>query len=91
MAKMRVDWKSLALGLALALMALLALGAAVGTGTRGPYQLSMAVNDTYVFFGRINTQTGRVETWKYVTHSPVIVRAETANILAEPDAPVRPR
>ncbi|OHB64504.1 MAG: hypothetical protein A2Y76_01400 [Planctomycetes bacterium RBG_13_60_9] len=91
MTKIRIDVKSFAIGLAFALMVLLAFGAAVGTASRGPYQLSMAVNDMYVFFGRINTQTGRIETWKYVAHSPVIVRAETANILAEPNAPSRSR
>ena len=91
MMEIRIDFRSFVCGLAVALAAMLALGAVAGARNDGPYQLSMAVNDTYVYFGRIDTQTGRVETWKYVTHSPVIVRAETDDILTEPGVPGRSR
>jgi hypothetical protein len=91
MARIGIDIRSFGLGLTFALTALLAFGAAAGTRSHGPYQLSMAVNDTYVFFGRIDTQTGCIETWKYVTHSPDIVRAETRDILTEPNVPGRSR
>ena len=53
-----IDTRSLLIGLLLALILLLALGAA---GHQGEYRLSMAASDNWVIYGRINTLTGDEE------------------------------
>lgn len=68
---LKIDTKSLFIGLLAALVLLLALGAG---GNGGKFRLSMAASGNYVVYGKIDTLTGEVETWKYVLHSPEIPR-----------------
>ncbi len=63
----RIDTKSLLLGLAIGVVAALGLGAVSKPTQAGPYQLCMAANEHYVFYGRMHTATGRIETWRYFT------------------------
>ena len=66
-----IDTRSLLIGLLLALLLLLALGAG---GRQSEYRLSMAASDNWVIYGRINTLTGEVDTWTYMLHSNEIPR-----------------
>ena len=71
----KIDIKSLIIGLLVGLFVLLVLGAASGR-KEGTYQLSMAAvgdpragNIKYVSYGRIHTGTGKIETWKQSVNS----------------------
>jgi hypothetical protein len=77
---LKIDIKSLIIGLLIGLFTLLAFGATSvrnkGTYQEGTYQLSMAAvgdpqagNIKYVIYGRIHTGTGKIETWKYNINS----------------------
>lgn len=57
--------KNLLLGLIIGVCAALGLGAVLKPAEVGPYQLCMAANENYVFYGRMHTGTGQVETWRY--------------------------
>ena len=66
----KIDIKSLLIGLLAGLFVLLVLGAA-SSKKEGTYQLSMAAvgdpragNIKYAIYGRIHTGTGKIETWK---------------------------
>ncbi len=39
----------------------------------GNYQLSMAANDTYVVYGRMDTRTGKIETWKFFAQNGIAI------------------
>ena len=60
----KIQTRSLVIGICLGIAAALVAGAASGGKDVGQYQLSMAANETYVFFGRMDTTTGAIETWK---------------------------
>jgi hypothetical protein len=60
----KIDIKSSIIGLLVGIVAFLALGATSGKNIEGKYRLSMAANDTQVFYGRIHIGTGKFETWK---------------------------
>jgi hypothetical protein len=64
---LRINTKSLLLGLVVGVIAALGLGAVSKPTDGGPYQLCMAANEKYVFYGRMHTATGRIETWRYFT------------------------
>jgi len=61
----RTDAKNLLLGLIVGVSAALGLGAVLKPAEVWPYQLCMAANEKYVFYARMNTGTGQVETWRY--------------------------
>jgi len=63
---LKIDAKSLFLGVVIGLAVILAVGAVHNPGNSEQYQLTMAANETHVFYGRINTRTGQIETWRYV-------------------------
>lgn len=82
----KIDVKSLIIGLLAGIVVLLALGASSGKNIEGNYRLSMAANDTQVFYGKIHIGTGKVETWKYVRNSNAIPsRGDDNRILFEPN------
>jgi hypothetical protein len=85
--KSKVHVRGCVVGLIVGLAVFVAFGAVTSTGRWGPYQLSMAANDTYVFYGRIHTGTGHIETWRYVTHSTAVSRPSDDRILREPNLP----
>jgi hypothetical protein len=62
---LRIDARSLLLGLAIGVSVALGLGAVSKPSEAGPYQLCMAANEKYVFYGRMRKSTGQVETWRY--------------------------
>jgi len=61
----RIDAKNLLFGLIIGVSAALGLGAVLKPAEAGPYQLCMAANENYVFYARMRTGTGQVETWRY--------------------------
>jgi hypothetical protein len=61
----RTGVKNLLLGLIIGISVALGLGAAIKPAEVGPYQLCIAANEKYVFYARMNTDTGQVETWRY--------------------------
>lgn len=61
----RADAKNLLLGLIIGVSAVLGLGAVLRPADVGPYRLCMAANENYVFYARMHTGTGQVETWRY--------------------------
>jgi hypothetical protein len=61
----RTGVKNLLLGLIIGISVALSLGAAIKQAEVGPYQLCIAANEKYVFYARMNTDTGQVETWRY--------------------------
>ena len=64
----RIDIKSFIVGLLVGLVAIFALGS-TSSRNEGVYQLSMtSFNDT-VIYGRVNTGTGRIETWSHSLHN----------------------
>jgi len=63
---LKIDAKSLLLGVLLGLAVILAVGAVHNPDNTGQYQLTMAANETHVFYGRMHTGTGQIETWRYV-------------------------
>jgi hypothetical protein len=61
---LKVDIKSLLLGLVIGIIALLVLGAASRGNSAGQYQVSIAANVRGVFYAKIHTGTGEIETWQ---------------------------
>ena len=61
---LKVDIKSLVLGLVIGIIALLAIGAASRGNSAGKYQVSISANVRDVFYAKIDTGTGDIETWK---------------------------
>jgi len=61
----RTDAKNLLLGLIIGVSVALGLGAVSKPAEAGPYQLCIAANENYVFYARMHTGTGQVETWRY--------------------------
>lgn len=61
----RTDAKNLLLGLIIGVSVALCLGAVFKQAEAGPYQLCIAANENYVFYARMHTGTGQVETWRY--------------------------
>jgi len=84
---LKIDTKSLLLGLAIGAVAALCLGAVSRPSKVEPYQLCMAANEKYVFYGRIHTSTGRIETWRYFTSR--VPSQSDEEILVKP-APLAP-
>jgi len=80
---LKIDAKSLLWGVVIGLAVIFAVGAVHNPGNAGQYQLTMAANETYVFYGRMHTGTGQIETWRYVTSTVPAVRDE--KILLQPD------
>jgi hypothetical protein len=68
----RLNIKSLVVGLLVGLVAVCLFGAA-SSRNEGVYQLSMTADNDYVIYGRIHTGTGKVETWKYLINNQVTV------------------
>lgn len=65
----KVDIKSLVLGLVIGILALLAIGAASRGKSIGQYQVSLSANVRDVFYAKIDTGTGEIETWKCPVNS----------------------
>lgn len=63
----RMDAKNLLLGLIIGVSVVLVLGAALKPAEVGSYQLCVAANQNYVFYARMHTGTGQVETWRCFT------------------------
>jgi hypothetical protein len=82
----KIDIKSLVIGLLVGIIAFLDLGATSGKNIVGKYRLSMAANDTQVFYGRINIDTGKIETWKYHKSNDVVPCLGDGKILLEQNA-----
>ena len=61
---LKVDIKSLTLGLVVGIIALLAIGAGSRGNSDGQYQVSIAANVRNVFYAKIHTGTGEIETWQ---------------------------
>lgn len=61
---LKIDVKSLILGLVLGIAMLLGLGANSEENKPGKYQIDMAVGRTHVYYAKIQTDTGKVETWR---------------------------
>ena len=61
---LKVDIKSLVLGLVIGIIALLAVGAASRGNRSGHYQVSIATTVRDVFYAKIDTITGEIETWQ---------------------------
>jgi len=59
-----VDIKSFVLGLSIGIIALLAIGAGSRGNSTGQYQVSMAAGVRDVFYAKIHTGTGEIETWQ---------------------------
>ena len=64
MALNKVDIKSLVIGLFIGIIAILALGAASSKNNPGQYQVSISANVRNVFYAKIHTGTGKIETWQ---------------------------
>jgi hypothetical protein len=64
MAFNKVDIKSLVIGLVIGIIAVLTLGAASRGNNPGQYQVSISVNARNVFYAKIHTGTGEIETWQ---------------------------
>jgi len=79
---LKIDAKSLLAGVVIGLAVILAVGAVHNPDNARQYQLTMAANEAYVFYGRINTCTGQIETWRYVTSTVPAMRDE--KILLQP-------
>ena len=90
----KIDIKSLIIGLLIGLIALSVFGATSGE-KKGIYQLSMAAGSSnnsdsssgYIIYGRIHTGTGKIETWKYLigTNRAVPYLRDNTTILLGPD------
>ena len=70
--KMKCDLYSFILGLLIGVTMVCVFGAAAGPNDE-VYQLSLAANEDYVFFGRIHSVSGKIETWKYRSHANHVV------------------
>ncbi len=64
MALNKIDIKSLVIGLFIGIIAILALGAASSKNNPGQYQVSMSATVRNVFYAKIHTGTGEIETWQ---------------------------
>ncbi len=64
MALQKIDVKSLVMGLVIGIIAVLALGAASNRIYPGQYQVSIAATVRNVFYAKIHTGTGQIETWQ---------------------------
>ena len=64
----RIDIKSLIVGLLVGFVAVFVLGATTSRN-EGVYKLSMAANEDFVFYGRVHTGTGRIETQRILVNS----------------------
>lgn len=81
---LKIDAKSLLLGVVIGFALILAVGAVHNPGNlvpsnvegTGQYQLTMAANETHVFYGRMHTGNGQIETWRYVTSAVPSIRDE---------------
>ena len=65
----KVDIKSLILGLVIGITVLLAIGAASRGNSSGQYQVSIAASIRDVFHAKIHTGTGEIETWQSPVNS----------------------
>ncbi len=65
----KVDIKSLMLGLVIGIIALLAIGAASRGNSAGKYRVSITANVRDVFYAKINTISGEIETWQSPVNS----------------------
>ena len=61
---LKVDIKSLMLGLVIGIIAVLSIGAASRGNSTGQYQVSISANVRDVFYAKIHTGTGEIETWQ---------------------------
>lgn len=66
---LKVDIKSMALGLVIGIIALLAIGAGSRGSSTGQYQVSIAAGVRDVFYAKIHTGTGEIETWQTPNNS----------------------
>ena len=64
MALNKVDIKSLVIGLVIGIIAVLTLGAASRGNNPGQYRVSISANVRNVFYAKIHTGTGEIETWQ---------------------------
>ena len=81
----RIEFKSLIVGLVVGFAAIFILGA-TASRNEGVYQLSMAANENYVFYGRVHTSTGRIETRKIrVLNRNVPLLGENGKFLLGPE------
>ena len=62
--KLKIDLKSLALGLIFAIVLILAAGAIENNNESGRYQIAMTIGETRVYYAVLDTQTGSLETWR---------------------------
>ena len=86
----KIDIKSLIFGVLIGFTLLISLGAALDKKTAGEYQLSMAADEEYLYFGRMHTGTGRIETWKFIQNHPAVQHQRYDTILHEPDGQLAP-
>jgi len=61
---LKIDIKSLMLGLFIGIIAVIAIGATSRGNSAGQYQVSIAANVRDVFYAKIHTVTGEIETWQ---------------------------
>lgn len=66
---LKVDIKSLVLGLVIGIIALLAIGAGSRGNSAGQYHVSITANVRDVFYAKIHTGTGEIETWQSPVNS----------------------
>jgi len=64
MMTLKVDIKSLLLGLVIGIIAVIAIGAASRGNSTGQYQVSIAANVRDVIYAKIHSVTGEIETWQ---------------------------
>jgi hypothetical protein len=60
----KVNIKNLVLGIVIGIVVLLTVGAVSRNNNPGQYQVSIAANARNVFYAKIHTGTGEIETWQ---------------------------
>ena len=64
--ELKIDTKSALIGLLVGIIVFLTLGAGFKVKEVDTYRLQMISHGKEIFYSRINSSTGQVETWKYL-------------------------